>query len=251
MTDHVLEVSGLSKSFGGITVTRDLSLAIRQGELHGIIGPNGAGKTSLIAQLFGEILPDEGKVQLLGRDVTRMPTYARSRLGMRRSFQITTLVLDFTVLQNVMIAVIAQREHGLQILRSVASDRVALEECNKVLVDAGLAARAEAFAGDLSHGEQRRLELALALQGDPHLVLLDEPVAGLGHDESKEMTERLRNLKGRTTAVLVEHDLDAVFGLADRISVLVRGQIVATGSPQQIRSNALVREVYLGEDATC
>lgn len=249
MTAAALEINNLNKSYGGLRVTRNIQLSIAPGELHGIIGPNGAGKTTLLSQLFGEVMPDQGTVLLDGQDISRLPTHTRVRRGLRRSFQITTLVREFTVQQNVMLAIIARQGHAFHFRKAVAKDETILRGVESVLSDANLTARARELAGTLSHGEQRRLELALAVQGNPKVVLLDEPMAGLGHTESRELTKRLAEMKGQMAAILVEHDLDAVFELADRVSVLVRGEIVATGRPDEIRGNAMVREVYLGEDA--
>ena len=243
-----LEVRGLNKSFGGLQATRDVNLQVAKGELHGIIGPNGAGKTTLISQLFGEVMPDAGHVYVAGRDITHLPTHARARMGIARSFQITALVREFSVLQNMLVAVMAQDGHAFRFWKPVGADRRAIARAEAALAEVGLAPRAHHLLADLSHGEQRRLELAIALLGAPAIVLLDEPMAGLGHEESREMMERLARLKSQTTVLLVEHDMEAVFGLADRVTVLVRGEVVAVGTPEDIRANPVVREVYLGED---
>jgi branched-chain amino acid transport system ATP-binding protein len=245
----VLEVDSLQKWFGGLHATRNLSLNISDGELHAVIGPNGAGKTTLISQLFGELRSDAGTIRLTGQNITTLPTHARARLGMARSFQITTLVRELTVLANVMLAIAALDGHAFRIWGSVYRDRTLIERALAALARVGLAADPNELVANLSHGEQRLLELAIALVGRPKLILLDEPMAGLGHEESRAMTELLRGLKRRTTIILVEHDMDAVFGLADRITVLVRGEVIAVGTPEEIRQHARVREAYLGEDA--
>lgn len=246
----VLEVRRLNKLFGGLHATRDVSMAIPRGEMHAVIGPNGAGKTTLINQLFGEIRPSSGQVLLDGRDVTHLPTHARGGLGMARSFQITTLVRDLTVGENVILALLARQGHALRFWRRVdrntALQAAAVQALTRIGMAPDLLARP---VSDLSHGEQRLLELAIALVGDPVLILLDEPMAGLGSEESRAMTRFLSRLKGQTTVLLVEHDMEAVFELADRLTVLVRGEVVAVGTPDDIRRDARVREAYLGEDA--
>ena len=246
----VLEVRQLNKLFGGLHATRDVSMAIPRGEMHAVIGPNGAGKTTLISQLFGEIRPSSGQVLLDGRDVTHLPTHARGGLGMARSFQITTLVRDLTVGENVILALLARQGHALRFWRRVdrntALQAAAVQALTRIGMAPDLLARP---VSDLSHGEQRLLELAIALVGDPVLILLDEPMAGLGSEESRAMTRFLSRLKGQTTVLLVEHDMEAVFKLADRLTVLVRGEVVAVGTPDDIRRDARVREAYLGEDA--
>jgi branched-chain amino acid transport system ATP-binding protein len=244
----VLDVEGLQKWFGGLHATRDLSLKVPEGELHAIIGPNGAGKTTLISQLFGEIRPNAGTIRLAGRDVTHLPTHTRARLGMARSFQITTLVRDFTVLENAILGVQATDGHAFGFWRSIHRDRSLVQRALAALQRVGLRSDPQELVSNLSHGEQRLMELAIALIGDPILVLLDEPMAGLGHEEGRAMTELLRGFKQRTSIILVEHDMDAVFDLADRITVLVRGQVIAVGPSEEIRQHPVVREAYLGED---
>jgi branched-chain amino acid transport system ATP-binding protein len=246
----VLEVRNLQKYFGGLHATRNLSMTLEKGELHAVIGPNGAGKTTLITQLFGEIRPSSGTVLVNGHDVTQRPPHERARLGMARSFQITTLVRELTIGENVILALLASEGHAFRFWRRVDHDGDLKARATRTLARIGLddmdLARRVA---DLSHGEQRMLELAIALVGDPALLLLDEPMAGLGLEESRALTRFLLGLKGRVSIVLVEHDMDAVFDLADRVTVLVRGEILAVGTPAQIRSDARVREAYLGEGA--
>ena len=245
----MLDIRGLRKTFGGLVATRDVTLAVPAGELHALIGPNGAGKTTLITQLFGEIRPDAGTIQFDGRDVTFRPAHTRAALGMARSFQITTLARDLSVLENMLVAVAARVGSAFRFWRAARRDAALLPQAEAALASVGLLGRADDRVASLSHGEQRLMELAIALVGDPKLVLLDEPMAGLGAEEGREMTRFLRQLKGRTTIVLVEHDMDAVFGLADHISVLVRGGIIATGTVEAIRRDPVVQDAYLGEDA--
>ena len=248
MADALLRIAGLSKRFGGIVATDDLALDVAEGELHAVIGPNGAGKTTLIAQLSGQLLADSGSIRFAGIDVTRMPDWRRSRLGLARSFQITSLFLDLSTLDNVALAVQAHDGHSFRFWRKARSETGLRERARGALEEVGLAHRADARASLLSHGEHRLLELAMALAGNPRLLLLDEPMAGLGPDESARMVEMLRRLKSRYTILLVEHDMEAVFALADRITVLVYGRVIASGAPDVIRADAQVREAYLGED---
>jgi branched-chain amino acid transport system ATP-binding protein len=248
MADALLEVRGLMKSFGGLLATNRVDLAIPTGETHAIIGPNGAGKTTLIAQLAGDLAPDGGTIAFAGRDVTALSAAARSHLGLARSFQITSVFRDFTALDNVALAVQAHAGHSFRFWRAARADVALREPARAVLASVGLAARADVVAANLAHGEQRQLEIAMALATRPRLLLLDEPMAGMGPEESQRMIEFLRTLKGTQTMLLVEHDMDAVFALADRISVMVYGRIIASGAPAAIRENAEVREAYLGED---
>ena len=243
----MLEARSLHKHFGGLTATADISLAIRQGELHALIGPNGAGKTTLIAQLAGTIMPDAGRIVFSGHDITRLSMHRRVALGLVRSYQITSIFLGLSVLDNVALAAQARGGRSFAAWRPVATDGALYDNCHAVLNEVGLAARATTIAGRLSHGEQRRLEIGLSLATQPTLLLLDEPMAGLDSEESEHMLELIGGLKRRLTLLLVEHDMDAVFRLADRISVLVGGRLVATGAPEEIRCNAEVQEAYLGD----
>lgn len=243
-----LDVRNVSKSFGGLLASRGVNLTVPHGEMHALIGPNGAGKTTLVSQLFGEILPDAGNVLLDGRDVTRLPTHARAALGMARSFQITTLARDLTIYENVAIAVMAEDGHAFRFWGDLRQDRAIERRVTAALARVGLSDRAEEPVATLSHGEQRLLELAIALSGSPRLLLLDEPMAGLGTEESRRVTRFLADLKGSVAILLVEHDMDAVFALADRVTVLVRGEVIACGPPEAIRADPVVREAYLGED---
>jgi branched-chain amino acid transport system ATP-binding protein len=248
MADALLRAAGLSKRFGGIVATDDLVFDVAEGELHAVIGPNGAGKTTLIAQLSGQLIADSGRIHFAGVDITRVPAWRRSHLGLARSFQITSLFLDHSVLDNVALAVQAHAGHSFHFWRNARLEPELRRNARAALEDVGLGHRADRRASLLSHGEHRLLELAMALAGRPRMLLLDEPMAGLGPDESARMVEMLRRLKSRYTILLVEHDMEAVFALADRITVLVYGRVIATGAPDAIRSNAQVREAYLGED---
>ena len=245
----MLEVKNLRKHFGGIAASDGVSLHVREDEVHALIGPNGAGKTTLIAQLSGSIAPDEGQIFFLGNDVTKLEQHARVRAGLVRSYQITSIFRRFTVLDNLALAVQARTGSSLSFWRPVAAEQALFEEAHAIATDVGLAGREDALAATLSHGEQRALELGLALATRPKLVLLDEPTAGMGPEESQCMIELVSRLRSRLTVLLVEHDMDAVFRLADRISVLVNGRVIATGTPNDIRGNAQVRRAYLGNDA--
>jgi branched-chain amino acid transport system ATP-binding protein len=247
MTDTLLQVAGLSKRFGGIVASDDISLDVRVGELHAIIGPNGAGKTTLIGQLTGLLKPDAGTVHFAGEDISSRPAYARSLLGLARSFQITSLFLDHTVLDNVALAVQAHAGHSFSFWKDARREAALREPARAALARVGLTARADEPAAAQSHGEHRQLELAMALAGKPRMLLLDEPMAGMGADESVRMVTLLRELKREVAILLIEHDMEAVFALADRITVLVYGRVIASGAPADIRANTEVRDAYLGE----
>jgi branched-chain amino acid transport system ATP-binding protein len=249
MTSSLLEVRGLTKSFGALLASDSVALEVREGETHAIIGPNGAGKTTLIAQLAGELRSDRGEVRFAGEDITPLSAPARSRKGLARSFQITSIYPDFSTLENVMLAVQAHAGHSFRFWSPARGERALREPAQAILEELGLSTRASAQAGALAHGEQRLLEIAMALAVRPRLMLLDEPVAGMGIEESQRMIAFLSTLKGGKTIILVEHDMDAVFSLADRVSVLVYGRIIATGTPKEIRANPEVRRAYLGEEA--
>ncbi len=242
-----LEVTGLVKRFGGLLATDRLSLTIERGELHAVIGPNGAGKTTLINQLGGDILPDEGRIVLDGRDLTREPPFVRARAGLGRSFQITSVFSDFTVLQNTALAVQAHAGHSFRFWRPADRDPALVNPAMAALERVGLADRAAMPVSALAHGERRQLEIAMVLATGAELLLLDEPMAGMSQAESEQVVTLLRSLKGEHSILLVEHDMDAVFALADRITVLVYGHPVATGTPEAIRNDPEVREAYLGE----
>ena len=243
-----LTVRNLNKSFGALKVTDDVSLDVAPGELHAIIGPNGAGKTTLISQLSGQLASDSGTVNLGGRDITRMPMPGRVRLGLARSFQITSVLPGFTALENVALAVQARKGSSFRFFAPVATEAALNDAAMRALAEAGLDDRAHVLARSLSHGEHRRLELAIALATDPKVLLLDEPLAGVGGEDADAFVDRLRRFKGRLTMVLIEHDMDAVFKLADRVSVLVYGQIIASGAPEDVRNDPAVRAAYLGDE---
>jgi branched-chain amino acid transport system ATP-binding protein len=247
MSAPLLQVERLAKRFGGIVATDDLTLTVGQGELHAVIGPNGAGKTTLIAQLSGQLTSDSGRVRFAGEDITALPPHTRSLRGLARSFQITSLFLDLSVLDNVALAVQAHAVHSFRFWHSARRDETLRGPARAALARTGLSDRADWPAAELSHGEHRQLELAMALSGRPRMLLLDEPMAGLGPEESARMVSMLRALKNELTILLVEHDMEAVFALADRITVLVYGRVIASGAPEEIRANAQVREAYLGE----
>ncbi|MDP2640567.1 MAG: ABC transporter ATP-binding protein [Betaproteobacteria bacterium] len=249
MADALLQACGLCKSFGALRASDSIDFELLEGETHAVIGPNGAGKTTFISLLSGDLRPDAGAIRFAGEDVTSLRSPARARTGFARSFQITSIYRDFTALDNVAFAVQAHAGHSFRFWRPAREEAALREPARRMLEEVGLGARADVLAAKLAHGEQRQLEVAMALATEPRLLLLDEPVAGMGSDESQRMVEFLTRLKGRQSIILVEHDMDAVFSLADRISVLVYGRIIATGTPQEIRANADVRRAYLGEDA--
>jgi branched-chain amino acid transport system ATP-binding protein len=245
----MLEVRELRKSFGALAATDGVSLELREGETHAIIGPNGAGKTTLISQLAGNLRPDSGHIRFAGEDVTHLSAPARAHKGFARSFQITSIYRDFTALDNVALAVQAHAGHSFRFWKPAREERALREPARAMLEEVGLGARADVLAANLAHGEQRQLEVAMALATKPRLLLLDEPVAGMGLEESQRMVQFLQGLKGKRSIILVEHDMDAVFTLADRVSVLVYGRILASGTPAEMRANPQVRRAYLGESA--
>lgn len=243
----MLHVQKLYKHFGGVVATDHLDLEMAAGEVHALIGPNGAGKTTLIGQLTGLVPPDSGSIHFDGRDLT--PLHERTGLGLARSFQVTSLFLDLTVLDNVALAAQAHAGRSFRFWKSARSESVLRDPAHTVLAQVGLSGLEDEIAGVLAHGQQRQLEIAMALATEPKLLLLDKPMAGMGTEESAAMVEFLRSLKGRVTMLLIEHDMDAVFALADRITVLVYGRAIATGTPEAIRANPEVRAAYLGEDS--
>ncbi len=248
MAEALLEIVGLRKSYGALRVTDGVDLVVEAGTIHAVIGPNGAGKTTLIGQIFGAIRPDSGQIRLAGRDITGLSPHRRARLGLARSFQITSVLPEFSVLENVALAV--QGSHGSAFrfvwpARSEAKwNGLALAGLERV----GLAGRAGDLASALSHGEKRQLELAMALVAEPRAMLLDEPLAGAGPEEAARLIALLGGLRGSCAILLVEHDMDAVFQLADTISVLAQGRVIASGTPDAIRADPVVRAAYLGED---
>ena len=248
MTEALLEVRGLYKHFGGVVATDHLDLAVAAGRVHALIGPNGAGKTTLVAQICGEVEPDSGQVLFDGGDISALRAHERVAAGLARSFQITRIFGNLAVRDNIALAVQARSGSSMRFWDPVASWRELGEEVDALVEQLGLAAIRSQRAASLPHGEQRRLEVALALACRPRLLLLDEPLAGMGVEEAEAMIELIARLKGHVTILLVEHDMDAVFRLADMVSVLVAGRVIATGAPQAIRDDPEVRRAYLGEE---
>ena len=247
MAEPLLRLDHLRKSFGGLTVTQDVSLSV-DGGIHALIGPNGAGKTTLIHQVSGLLRPDGGRILLGGEDITALPMARRARRGLARTFQITSVVADFSALENVALAVQARRGSSFRFIRPAAQETALNEAAMAALADVGLAARADVPAGAMSHGEKRQLELAIAIAAEPRLLLLDEPLAGAGPEETERLIDILQRLKARYAILLVEHDMQAVFAMADHVSVLVYGALIASGPPDAIRADPAVRQAYLGED---
>jgi len=250
-TRPLLRVRELYKQFGAVKATDGVNIELREGELHALIGPNGAGKSTLITQLSGELRPDSGSIVLAGEDVTALSATARARKGLSRSFQITELCADYTALENVMLSLLLVSGRALGWWSNPRTDVGLIEKARQWLDEVGLGARTDVRVADMAHGEKRQLELAVALARAPRLLLLDEPMAGMGAEESARMTTLLQGLKKRYTILLVEHDMDAVFALADRITVLVYGKTIFTGTADEARNHPDVRAAYLGEEETC
>ena len=248
MTKALLDVRGLVKNFGALRAADGIDFDVQEGETLAVIGPNGAGKTTLISQLAGNVRPDTGEIFFAGENITALSAPKRARRGLARSFQITSIYPEFTALQNVALAVQAHAGHSFRFWRNAMTDPALTAPGRRVLEEVGLGARTDIVAANLAHGEQRQLEVAMALATRPRLLLLDEPMAGMGAEESQRMIAFLATLKRRQTIILVEHDMDAVFTLADRIAVLVYGRMIATGTSAEIRANPEVRAAYLGED---
>lgn len=248
MTPPILEIQGLVKHFDAVKATDRVDLSIARGEIHALIGPNGAGKTTLLNQIAGDLRPDTGAIRFKERTVTRLPVHRRTALGMARTFQVTNIFSGFDVLTNVALAVQARSGHSFRFWRKVRCEQALHDSAFAVLRQLGLEDVAHTRASRLSHGDQRKVAIAVALATEPELLLLDEPMAGMGSRASREMIRLLATLKGRYSLLLVEHDMDAVFALADRISVMVYGRIVASGSPETIRADPTVQKAYLGEE---
>ena len=249
MTDPVLATHGLTKSFGAVQASRDISLNLQPGEIHAVIGPNGAGKSTLIAQICGGLAPDAGQVEFLGRDVTALPARKRARMGLARTFQVSALAMEDTVLQNVTLGALGARGRAPSLLRNALRDKELHDTAMAALERVDLAREAGTVTAELSHGQRRQLEVAVALTLGPRAFIMDEPMAGMGTEGSHRMTAFLDELRAEAPILLVEHDMDAVFALADRLSVLVYGEIIATGTVEEIRADAAVRVAYLGETA--
>ena len=245
----MLELRNLQKRFGGVVATAGVTLEVKAGEVHALIGPNGAGKTTLIAQICGSLSPDAGAIVFEGREVTHVAQHVRVKSGLARSYQITSIFKRHTVLDNLALAVQARTGTTFSFWRPLAAEREVFQDAEAIAAEVGLASRLQALAGNLAHGEQRALEVGLALATRPRLLLLDEPMAGMGPEESQRMIELIARVREKVTVLLVEHDMDAVFRLADRISVLVDGRVLATDQPERIRVNEDVKKAYLGDEA--
>ena len=248
MAESVLQLEKVRKKFGALVVTDDLTFDILPNELHAVIGPNGAGKTTLINQISGLLAPDAGRILFAGRDITDLPAHARAELGLARSFQVSSILPGFSALENVALAVQARTGSSFRVLGRAAAETALNGPAMAALADVGLAERARLPAGQLSHGEKRALELAIALAMEPKVLLLDEPMAGTGREETARLVDLLGKLKGRFSVLLVEHDMPAVFALANRISVLIYGRILASGTPAQVRADPRVVAAYLGDE---
>jgi branched-chain amino acid transport system ATP-binding protein len=248
MAEPVLRLEKLQKRFGGLVVTDEVTIDVMPGELHAIIGPNGAGKTTLINQISGLLASDAGRIWFAGRDITRWPAHLRAGFGLARSFQVTSILPGFSVLENVALAVQSRCSSSFRFTGRVAAEAHLNATALAVLTEVGLADLVAIPAGELSHGERRALEFAVALAMEPKLLLLDEPMAGTGHEETARLLQVLRRLKGRFPIVLIEHDMATVFALADRISVLIYGRVLASGRPEEIRADARVIAAYLGDE---
>jgi len=244
----VLSLKNLSKRFGGVVAVDSVSLDVAAGEVHALIGPNGAGKTTLIHQISGSLPCDEGQITFQGVDLTKAKPHSRVRAGLARSYQITSIFRRFTVLDNLALAVQARSGTSFSFWKPVAREKALFDEARSIAAQVGLSGKVDATAATLAHGEQRSLEVALALATRPKLVLLDEPMAGMGPEESNRMIGLIGRIRAQVAVLLVEHDMDAVFRLADRISVMVNGRLIATDAPERIRMNAEVRKAYLGDE---
>ena len=248
MPEPILQTENLSKRFGAVVASDGVTLDLKPGEIHALIGPNGAGKSTVIKQIAGEIRQDSGSVRFAGRDVDRLDMVGRARLGLARTFQVSSIAPEFSALQNVMLAIQSVERRTFRFVRPALKDCPLVEQAMSHLVRLLLDDRAEIRAGDLSHGEKRALEIAIALALRPKAFLLDEPMAGMGPENTAKLIEILDGLRTEAPILLVEHDMDAVFALADRISVIVYGRIIASGTPEQIRANEEVRRAYLGDE---
>jgi branched-chain amino acid transport system ATP-binding protein len=249
VSEIALETRGLRKRFGGVEATADVSLSVSRGSVHALIGPNGAGKTTLVALLSGELAPNAGKILHNEVDVTHLNLFRRCKEGIARSYQIASLFNEYTALENILLAVLSREGRGRNVWRNVMGDSGTIRNAQEVLAQVGLLEHRDVPAKSLAHGQQRQLEVGMTLAAGAQILLLDEPLAGTGAAEANEIIELIQRLKGRLTVVLIEHDMEAVFALADRISVLVYGKLIATGTPEEIKRNPHVREAYLGEQA--
>jgi branched-chain amino acid transport system ATP-binding protein len=248
VTDALLAIDGLTKRFGGVTASDGIDLAVPEGELHAIIGPNGAGKTTLIGQLTGEIAPDAGRIQFAGQDITALPVHKRSQRGLARSFQITSLFNDFTALDNVALAVQAHAGHSFHFWRDARRDDTLRVPAREMLARVGLAARADVIVSSMSHGEHRQLEIAMALATRPRMLLLDEPMAGMGHEDVGTIARLVKTIAADRAVLMVEHNLSVVADIADWVTVLQRGQVIAAGPYETVSRDERVREAYMGTE---
>ncbi|MFN0314002.1 MAG: ABC transporter ATP-binding protein [Burkholderiales bacterium] len=250
MGNDILRLEGVVKRYGAFAVSDGVNLAVARGELHALIGPNGAGKTTLVHEITGTVTCDAGRIEFAGHDMTAVPAHRRVQLGIARSYQVTNVFLNCSVLDNLSLAVQALSDSPLGFWRPAAKERALFERAAEVMSRVGLEGKAEVLARNLSHGQQRRLEVGLALATEPKLLLLDEPLAGMGLEDSEQMVSLIKVLKNQCTVLMIEHDMDAVFRLADRISVLVAGRVIETGTPQAVRLSPEVKKAYLGDEVT-
>lgn len=248
MSNTLLEIQNLRKAYGALAVTDGVSLTVESGEIHGLIGPNGAGKTTLVSQISGLLSPDEGRISFQGNDITQATPPVRTRMGLGRSFQITSVFKSMTALENIALAVRAKQGHCFQFWRAANRQNETQDKAAEIISTVGLAGLENTPCDEMGHGELRQLELGIALAANPKLLILDEPMAGLSPAESRQMVDLLAVLKKDYGILLIEHDMDAVFTLADRISVLVAGKVVFTGSAEDVRNSELVQRAYLGDD---
>jgi len=251
MAEALLRIKSLCKSFGAVQANHNLSLNVETGEIHALIGPNGAGKTTLLNLIAGDLAPDSGQIFLAGQEISRLPQHCRAHQGLSRSYQITSVFSNMTVAENLLLAIQAHHGHSFRFWRRGFDVPKLRTELGPALERVGLSERAGVMAGNLSHGEKKQLEVGMALACKPQLLLLDEPMAGMGPGGTVELSKLIRTLKQQMTILLVEHDMEAIFALADRITVLVYGEVVASGTTDEIRCNPTVRQAYLGEDETC
>lgn len=248
MTDHILQVRNLRKSFGALLASNNLSFSVRRGDVHALIGPNGAGKTTLVNQISGFLHPDSGSILFEETEIAALSPHRRAAMGLGRSFQITSIFDHLTVAENLALAILAHNGHTFRFWRNCLTIPLVQRTLPEALERVDLDGRSELPARHLSHGEKKQLEVGMALAGNPKLLILDEPMAGMGPGGTVEMSKLIRKLKATMTILLVEHDMGAVFALADRITVLVYGTAIANGTPDEIRSNPEVRSAYLGEE---
>ncbi|MGD8834495.1 MAG: ABC transporter ATP-binding protein [Desulfobacteraceae bacterium] len=248
MADALLQVKGVHKRYGAVQASKDVHLQVAAGDIHALIGPNGAGKTTLLNQLSGELKPDAGRILFNGKDITAIPVHQRAKLGLARSYQITSIFEHLTVGANLSLAIQAHCGHSFRFWKCAGTDPELCDQIGPALKRVGLEHRADHPAGNLSHGEKRQLEVGMALAGNPKMLLLDEPYAGMGPGGAVQLSKLIQTLKHNVTILLVEHDMNVVFSLADRITVLVYGEAVASGTPDQIRANPVVRQAYLGDE---